>query len=452
MQLGPLGEISFCNKIGHNIKSSETKEKIVQRLDNEYGIKIVRKHFEKLDHNSSLNRKTLGKLGKYPYIAGLRSNGNPYLLYLTKIAGCNQILFIDKKIQDNYFLPRIITTKMRFDEDLFVKETVFEGEMIRIDNDTWIFLIHDLMVYQGQLQKNNVIMDRINMIYDILRDKFVEDSKNLFKVQVKKYVTLDNLQELVSEFMPTLPYVCRGVYFRPLYSEILDILYNFDDSLIKDTMRVKYQKKDQFISHLDQMPAGNDYGKNQQHILPPPAIPTSQPSSPNPSSDQNIVGVGVTALQMIQEYHNKGSKGQGQWNGQWKEEKGNGQKGQGQKGKGKGEKGHGQKGKGKEGYKGTSQKGQNKGFQEESIVPLTQVMKDINAEYEVHLIEQTDNSDIYNVYDIDGDKVGTAAVPTRYISKLLTKAFEGKRFNSKLSFECKFDKSFDRWVPIKLAK
>jgi hypothetical protein len=44
---------------------------------------------------------------------------------------------------------------------------------------------------------------------------------------------------MVDTFLPSLPYTCRGVYFKPFYLKFKDVLLNFDDSLVQKVVRYK---------------------------------------------------------------------------------------------------------------------------------------------------------------------------------------------------------------------
>lgn len=44
---------------------------------------------------------------------------------------------------------------------------------------------------------------------------------------------------MIKEFMPCLPYSCRGIYFTPLFLKFKEILFNFDDSLVKKVHKQK---------------------------------------------------------------------------------------------------------------------------------------------------------------------------------------------------------------------
>lgn len=224
-----IGEISFCDKICYNIKSDEYKKQILQELENKIGFRVIQKHYQ--IYNTSLDNV----LCNNPHYVCVRTNGNPYLLYLTKYNNANQCIFIDKKIQQGYFYPRMIISKMWFDDDLF-NGTLIDGEMI--NGQVWTFLIHDILYYTGQQLSNINLIHRINMIYNLLSTKYVEDDVCCCVLKVKKYFPCYQ-SEQIQQFIESLPYTCRGLYFKPMFHRYKDILLNFDDSLIKKVVRVK---------------------------------------------------------------------------------------------------------------------------------------------------------------------------------------------------------------------
>ena len=137
------GYISFCDSIAFNIKSDKIKKKILDDINNISSIKIIQKHFD------VLNKNHFQKLNDIPHLVSLKTNGNPYLLYLTKYNFINLSIFIDKKIQPGYFLPRMIITYFQFDEELY-NNTLFEGEMIKDKDGNWIFIINDLYIHKNK--------------------------------------------------------------------------------------------------------------------------------------------------------------------------------------------------------------------------------------------------------------------------------------------------------------
>ena len=228
------GVISFCDRIAYNIKSVNVKEDILLNLDKQYGLKIIQKQWHRLDENGSIH------ITRSPHWVCLRSNGNPYFVLFSKYEDVNQIFFIDKKIQPNYHVPRIILGRGQFDDEMF-NNTLIDGEMVKDSRGQWVFLINDIIGHNGCSYNLNRTMlpERIKIIFELFNKKYVQDSVcDICVFQVKKYFncTVEGLTN-IQEFAKTLPYTNRGVYFYPHNLKYKPKLHNFDDSLIKSVIR-----------------------------------------------------------------------------------------------------------------------------------------------------------------------------------------------------------------------
>lgn len=219
-------EISFCENIAFNIKCDETKKFILDELEKKYNIKIITKHFDIYQEHMITN------INNNPHLICAKSNGNPYLLYLVKIEGIKYCIYIDKKIQQGYSLPRMIITQYNFSQELF-EDTLFDGEMIKTKSDIWIFLISDMIVYQGTYLKEYNLVKRLNMLYNALKKSYKKDDLDIANLYIKKYFKYNEISELINIHIPSLPYSCRGIYFKPLFLRFRDILVNFDETLVK---------------------------------------------------------------------------------------------------------------------------------------------------------------------------------------------------------------------------
>tara|TARA_B100000029_G_scaffold509444_1_gene598637 strand:+ start:110 stop:1174 length:1065 start_codon:yes stop_codon:yes gene_type:complete len=235
-----IGYISFCDKTAFNIKTPNVKEQILKDIYNISQIKIIQKHFEILKEHH------FKKLNDNPHLISLKSNGNPYLLYLTKYNFVNTCIFIDKKVQSGYFLPRMIISRFNFPDELF-DNTLLEGEMIKDNNKKWIFLINDIYIHKNYSLQNKNILKRLEIINNIFVD-FKNDPDDVCLFQINKYFKYDKFNHLVNDYKNSLNYTCRGIYFKPLFFKFKNILFNFDDSLICKVQKVKYQKGNEFIS------------------------------------------------------------------------------------------------------------------------------------------------------------------------------------------------------------
>ena len=234
--------ISFCDRIGLNIKSNEVKQNILDDLEE---IKIIEKHHENFDKEKHDKR-----LRKVPHLLSIRSNGNPYYMFFTRINFTNTIVMIDKKIQMGYVYPRMIITRLMFHDETLFDNTLLEGEMIKDKNSEWLYLISDLLVYKGKSMKEHDLFKRLDTIRDILESSFVESCHDIFRVQIKKYVPLNQAKGFHNAFIQSLNYTCRGLYFKPIYTKFRDILFNFDSKkIVQNNKKPKFKSQYHFVTN-----------------------------------------------------------------------------------------------------------------------------------------------------------------------------------------------------------
>jgi len=234
------GYISFCNSTAFNIKSENIKKDILNKIETLTGIKIIQKHF------NNFYESHFKKLNDVPHLISLKSNGNPYLLFLTRINFINISIFIDKKIQPGYFLPRMIITYFQFDDKLY-NNTLFDGEMVKIKNNKWNFIINDIFINKNNNLSNQTILNRLDIIYNIFKNDVNFTQYDICVFSINKYFKYGDMKYMVEEYKQKLNYTCRGIYFNPLYFKFKKILYNFDNSLINSVKRIKYQNNEDFL-------------------------------------------------------------------------------------------------------------------------------------------------------------------------------------------------------------
>jgi hypothetical protein len=273
-----LGQISLCDSIGYNIKSDDDKKRILEELDKTYSVRVIKRH-----HENFTESRHVDIINNNPYLISVRTNGNPYYLYLTRCSFVNQCILVDKKVQQGYFYPRMILVRLWFDDTLF-DNTLFEGEMVRDSRGEWNFIISDLLVHRNVPQNDINLVRRINTVYEILDTSFTPDDLDVCGVQVKKYFPCTEMKYVLHEFVPRLPYTCRGIYFKPFFFKFRDILLNFDDSLIKKIVRTNYKGAGNFLL----MSEGNDVivQQQQQQNQPPPIASDNDNRSENENAQQ----------------------------------------------------------------------------------------------------------------------------------------------------------------------
>ena len=280
-----LTRISFCDRTGYNIRSDEDKARILEELEQSFGVRVLKKHHD------TFTASYARIINSNPFMASVRTNGNPYLMFLTRVNFTEQCVFIDKKIQHGYHYPRMVVTKLWFDPSLF-DNTLFEGEMVKRNDGSWVFIISDLLADCGTSLMNVNLIKRINRVYELLQTQHMPDPLAVCALQVKRYFPVTCVPAMLEEFVPSLDYTCRGIYFKPLFLKFKDVLMNFDDSLIKKVVRTKYKEQGNFLllsSFVAAREEDGEEGESSPHTpssasSPCPASP--QPPSPCPASPQ----------------------------------------------------------------------------------------------------------------------------------------------------------------------
>ncbi len=226
------GIISFGDRVAWNIKCNSTKDLILDEIYHLYGIRIIQKHYFKLDETN------IKHLSKVPHLISLRTNGNRYYIYFTKYNDIEIIYFIDMKIHTGYDKPRIILGRGLFAQSLF-QNTLIEGEMVKTKDSKWIFIINDIIAYEGKKLDHLILPKRLEIIYNLLNDKYTPDKVcDICSYQVKSYYynSKASLNELLEQ-SKKLNYTSRGLYFYSYYLKHKPKLLNFDDKVIVDVKK-----------------------------------------------------------------------------------------------------------------------------------------------------------------------------------------------------------------------
>lgn len=226
------GVISFCDRIAFNIKSTDAKDVILNELYTRFNIKILQRHW------FPLNETNKDHIARSPHFMMLRSNGNPYYLYMTQYEDVNQMMFIDKKVQPGYEKPRIILVRGQFNDALFAG-TLLEGEMVKDEQGQWIFLINDVIGYKKTFLERESYPLRLGKAYQLLKTEYRADPlMDVCQFHVKKvFPATQAAWPALLALNDSLSYTNRGIYLWPFFLKYKPKLMNFDDSLIKKVVR-----------------------------------------------------------------------------------------------------------------------------------------------------------------------------------------------------------------------
>lgn len=270
------GVISFCDRVFFNVKCSQFKGNLLNKLEGAYGLKIITRHWHHLG-----GEKGMQIVQTAPHWMCLRSNGNPYFLVLTTIDDVPTIVFVDKKVQPGYEYPRMILGRGRFDPAAFVGSgTVLDGEMVRDTRGGWAFLINDVIAYAGQALGRMKLAERLAKGGELLAGHVPDPYMDGCVYHLKRFVapTQEGLTCLL-EMAATLPYTHRGVYFWPDNAKYKPKLHNFDDSLIKPVIR-KVKDAPDFRESVTAVEAPAPIAA----VAAPPAVLAPVPVAPAPAA------------------------------------------------------------------------------------------------------------------------------------------------------------------------
>jgi hypothetical protein len=111
--------------------------------------------------------------------------------------------------------------------------------MVKCKDDTWTFLINDIVCYEGKYLNNKTLPDRLNIIYNMLDTQYTPDSTiDVCNYKVKIYFNMykESIAEL-HKLANSLNYTCRGIYIWPYDLKYKPKLYNFDETNVIDVVR-----------------------------------------------------------------------------------------------------------------------------------------------------------------------------------------------------------------------
>jgi hypothetical protein len=265
------GIISFADRIVHNIKTNDIKDLILEQLYSLYGIKIIQKQHHRLDENN------IKYIIKNPHMCNLRSNGNPYMMFLTRHNDTPIIYFVDKKIHPGYQKPRILLVRGMFSESLY-DNTLIDGEMVKCNDGKWIFLFNDIIAYEGKHLVNSMLQDRLKILYNILDNQHTKDPVvDVCKYMVKTYYypCKEGIADMI-KISNELNYTCRGIYFWSSDLKYKNKLYNFNEENIKSVVRkVKDETEFQMKDIVSDAKLVNDTKSTNISRVDQPVLPIS---------------------------------------------------------------------------------------------------------------------------------------------------------------------------------
>lgn len=220
METNSFTKTAFCGKKIDNVTENKTKEYILKDLSLKTNKNYNSRYAKVLNENYMKNLKN-------KHVVNIKTGGAPYLLYITEINGNDYTFLIDKKIKQGYEYPKIFVLKYRFSKDIY-KGTLFETELVRDNNSNWFLLLGDIYLNSSSSLQNTNIIDRVNIMHKILEEEYTDNDSVICPPMIKKFFNMKDISKVLEDYIPSLNYISRGLYFVPLKCSYSNILYLFD--------------------------------------------------------------------------------------------------------------------------------------------------------------------------------------------------------------------------------
>lgn len=139
----------------------------------------------------------------------LNTFGHNYYLYFTKLNGKPTTVMFDKWKEQAYIV------RFRVEEILYY-DTLFEGDLIKKSDGTWIYQITDIIAHEGEDIRHNFLDERVNIIDSILKLQYKPDPiMEPCQLERTLFVDPEHLDWLLTVYAKDVKYRCNGVNFKP---------------------------------------------------------------------------------------------------------------------------------------------------------------------------------------------------------------------------------------------
>ena len=260
MESNTFTRTSFCGKECDNITDNDTKKFILQDMKIKCGVDYSTNYAKLFNIRFAKNLNN-------PHIVCVKTTGAPYFLYCTRINDVSYTFLIDKKINEGYSYPKIFVLPYRFNTSIY-NGTLLETELVRDKKQHWFLLIGDIYQYIGKSLKKQNIINRINIMYEMLENNYTDDQyTELCPLQIKGYFEYKELKHLKENIIPKLSYNIRGFYYVPIDTRHAKVLQLFDRKQNQEKQQIKsLPKKEKIIKKSNKSEINTDKNISFQFV------------------------------------------------------------------------------------------------------------------------------------------------------------------------------------------
>ena len=236
MQSSP---VSFGAATGFSLRYDADKSRLLGELRDIAGVHVPDRGARTQRYCGADHAREIRANGGTRFAVALRSRGNPYYLFLTRVDGAGVCAFVDRKVQDGHFYPRVILAHMCFDERAF-DGTVIEGDLLRMGGGDpppgpppgggggggggpshWVFVCTDLLADRGVDLKasGDRLDDRLARLSRLLSPTSHRPdlATDVCLMRATRYFSVSQLRDVVERQLATgmIDYEVNGIVFRP---------------------------------------------------------------------------------------------------------------------------------------------------------------------------------------------------------------------------------------------
>ena len=206
----------FGNKKSLQIVSSQIKDDIKTSINKIGSFNLTSKYY------TFLNKKNVNNLKDGNFQVSLSTFGKKFILYMTTYNTKKYCIFINKKNDS------MTITQLKFSDDIFTG-TLFDGELVKNNNDKWIYLINDIAYYKGDNIVTKQFSERQLIIENILSNDHEYSNNETLYISKKNYFDYKYIKDLSEKYMNNLNYKCAGLYFKNINNFSDNYLFIFPE-------------------------------------------------------------------------------------------------------------------------------------------------------------------------------------------------------------------------------
>jgi hypothetical protein len=218
----------FGNKKSLQVVSSSIRNDIKTQIKNLGSFNLNSKYY------TFLNKKNVNNLKDNFFLVTLSTFGKKFILYMTIYNSKKYCIFINKKNES------MMVSQLNFKDDIF-DGTLFDGELVKNNEDKLIYLINDIAYYKGENIITKTFIDRQKIIENIINYEQENRDENLY-ITNKQYFEYKYIKDLCSNYINHLNYKCSGIYFKNINNYSDNYLFIFPECRSDSKILNNYDK------------------------------------------------------------------------------------------------------------------------------------------------------------------------------------------------------------------